>query len=293
MQQQRQEMADVFDGIKSGWEINAELHADVVRKAYDHYQYHYEAATDVIDATCPASRSLVFEAFKRISPMGVRVIIIGQDPYPRVEDACGISFQSTGPVVPHSARSIRANLVKYGHASWGSMPPTATLEGWIRQGVLMVNTSLTVSAGKPGSHRELWRGVVERILRAVPERSVTLCLGVDAATVHTPSRFAIHHSHPVLPSEEQFQTRDCFGEVNARLADLEMNPIDWSSMSGGGKCRGGCSMSDCVGVDTTECYACRGLFCGSHIYPIIEARGENVVLQLCECCLINRGRFLN
>lgn len=82
--------------------------------------------------------------------------------------------------------------------------------------------------------------------------------------------------------------------MNARLTDLEMNPIDCSVMASDGddNLNDVCHRSGCDGVDTTECYACHERFCSSHIHPIVEVKSDNVVLHLCGDCLINRKRFL-
>jgi len=206
--------------------VGSAEYKDILRKAYS-------TKNDSRD-TCPSDISRVFAAFKMMEPENVRVVIIGQDPYPRTSDACGISFMSERPDgVPRSANSIRANLIKYGHVTKPEfLPPTADLRGWIEQGVLLVNTSFTVKAGEPNSQRELWANKVGEMIACIPKNSVALMLGETARAVNPPSAVRVLHTHPVLPSFEEFQTFDCFGQVNKQLVHaLNLPPIDWACMS--------------------------------------------------------------
>lgn len=207
-----------FGGVKPGW-LTETLKEDIAKILHG------------LDATtsCPAF-SLVLEPFRWLAPEDVRVVLIGQDPYPRKLDACGVSFQSLAGL-PRSARSILGNLALHGHVPPDDGRTIADFRGWMRQGVLMTNTSLTVKVGEPNSHRAAWAGIARRILSAVPVVSVALQLGETAWAVQLPCIKTVRHVHPVIPSAEEFAKVDCFGQVDMELKKLGLAPINWASMS--------------------------------------------------------------
>jgi uracil-DNA glycosylase len=178
---------------------------------------------------CP-SPDLLLEVLRWMVPSQVRVVILGQDPYPNLVDACGIAFQSFAPNPPQSALRINENL---GH--WGHIPPTelniSTYQTWLRQGVLLLNTSLTVEEGKAGSHTWLWedRKVTDELLNLVPKKSVALLLGGEAQKKgqHLPCQVKISFMHPVARTTPGFVSRDVFKEVNEGLVGMGYPPINW------------------------------------------------------------------
>lgn len=121
------------------------------------------------------------------------------------------------------------SLPAYGHCTPDQVQTkTAVFMGWISQGVLLTNTSLTVKTEQPNSHRELWSGFVEEVLQVLPKRSVSLHLGETASSMgQLPSAHRVEHTHPVIPNTETFLKLDCFGMVNDRLEDIHVTPIQW------------------------------------------------------------------
>jgi uracil DNA glycosylase len=205
-----------FVGVHTEWELDTPEIREVLRKAY------------ASDSVCPSKIKNVFRIFKVLRPADVVVAVIGQDPYPRKGDARGYAFH-TRKNMPRSARSICENLVKYGHCTKNEIPKTFGLGSWIDQGVLLVNTSLNVLEDSPNSHKHLWKGIVEKVLQKLPANSVSLHLGETAAEMKLPCTWRVDYTHPVIPSQEAFQTRDCFGDVNAMLAIIKSTPIKWNS----------------------------------------------------------------
>ncbi len=213
-----------FARVHEGW-LDAPLRADIMNAL---------ARVDLA-TSCPGA-AFILEAYRRLRPEDVRVVIVGQDPYPRHSDACGIAFQSL-VAVPRSARMIIANLRKYGHITdTGSVAdaetPTATranfdLGRWIAQGVLLVNKSLTVRIGAPNSHNEIWAGITERLIAHVPAQSVILTLGSVSAGIAAPCIDRVAHGHPAIDSV-YFGDFDCFGAVNNSLRVRGLTPIDWT-----------------------------------------------------------------
>src|SRR4051794_19187969 len=111
----------------------------------------------------------VLRAFKQ--PFhDVRVLVVGQDPYPTPGHAVGLSF-SVAPDVRPLPKSLQNIFREYGEDLGHPPPTTGDLSPWAAQGVLLLNRVLTVAPGAPGSHRNKgWEKVAEQAIRALVER---------------------------------------------------------------------------------------------------------------------------
>lgn len=164
---------------------------------------------------------------------GVRVLFVGQDPYPTPGDAVGLSFSvsSKQPVIPRSLRNIFTELC----SDMGcQQPASGDLSPWVTQGVMLLNRVLTVRSGEAGSHRKWgWEKVTEQAIRALDERAtplVAVLWGNDAATA---KEFLSHsivlesaHPSPLSASRGFFGSRP-FSKVNQELELLGQRPVDW------------------------------------------------------------------
>jgi uracil-DNA glycosylase len=115
------------------------------------------------------SGDLVFAALRATPYNSVRAVILGQDPYPTRSHAMGLAFsvpRTLPPPLPRSLVQIRAELRSDG--GW-AVPQHGSLEAWTRNGVLLLNTTLTVEEGRAGAtrHRAVWSKLTEAILSAV------------------------------------------------------------------------------------------------------------------------------
>jgi uracil-DNA glycosylase len=175
---------------------------------------------------------LVLRAFTR--PFDdVRVLIVGQDPYPTPGHAIGLSF-AVDPHVRPVPRSLQ-NIYRELHDDLGiDVPPHGDLSAWADQGVLLLNRSLTVTAGNAGSHRgKGWEQVTEHAIRALVGRDaplVAILWGRDAGTLRpllgdTPV-IASAHPSPLSASSGFFGSRP-FSRANAALQSLGAAPVDW------------------------------------------------------------------
>lgn len=174
----------------------------------------------------------VLRAFKR--PLGqVRVLIVGQDPYPTPGHPVGLSF-SVAPDVRPIPRSL-ANIYRELMADVGvPAPSNGDLTPWTEQGVLLLNRVLTVQPGKSGSHRgKGWETVTEQAIHALVKRGgplVAILWGRDAQTLKpmlgsTPYVESAHPS-PMSADRGFFGSRP-FSRVNALLVEQGATPIDW------------------------------------------------------------------
>lgn len=164
----------------------------------------------------------------------VRVLIVGQDPYPTPGHAVGLSF-SVAPDVRPLPKSLVNIFKEYCDDLGYPMPSTGDLTPWAERGVLLLNRVLTVAPGQPGSHRgKGWEAVTEQAIRALVARRdkplVAVLWGRDAATLKpllgdVPCVESPHPS-PMSANRGFFGSRP-FSRVNALLEQQGGEPIDW------------------------------------------------------------------
>ncbi|GEL47906.1 uracil-DNA glycosylase [Cellulomonas hominis] len=175
----------------------------------------------------------VLRAFTR--PLAdVRVLIVGQDPYPTPGHAMGLSF-SVQPDVRPVPRSL-ANIFTELQSDLGvPAPSTGDLSPWADRGVMLLNRVLTVRPGEPASHRRKgWEAVTDRAIEALVERGgplVAVLWGREAQSLRpalgdVPAVESVHPS-PLSASRGFFGSRP-FSRVNALLAEQGAEPVDWT-----------------------------------------------------------------
>ena len=178
------------------------------------------------------AREDIFRAF--CAPLdSIRVVILGQDPYPTRGHAVGLSFSTNGDVrpLPRSLTNIYAEL----RDDLGIDPAEhGDLSRWVDQGVMLLNTSLTVREGEAGSHRAWpWRNVTGSALRALAERGgplVAVLWGREAqwaaALLNGVDSIESAHPSPLSAHRGFFGSRP-FSRTNASLVNQGGDPIDW------------------------------------------------------------------
>jgi uracil-DNA glycosylase len=174
----------------------------------------------------------IFRAFSR--PLAdVRVLVVGQDPYPTPGHPVGLSF-SVAPDVRPLPKSL-VNIYRELSTDVGCpMPTTGDLTPWFEQGVMLLNRSLTVRPGAPASHRGRgWEAVTERAIEVLAQRGGPLAAilwGRDAQDLKhllgdVPWVESAHPS-PLSASRGFFGSRP-FSRVNALLERQGGAPVDW------------------------------------------------------------------
>lgn len=176
----------------------------------------------------------IMRAFQR--PLSdVRVLILGQDPYPTIGHPIGLAFACDAHVRP-LPRSL-TNIFRELSDDLGELPQAnGDLTGWAKHGVMLLNRVLTVRAGQPGSHRGLgWETVTDCAIHALVERDaplVSVLWGKDAQTLAPRlERFPVvssPHPSPLSARRGFFGSRP-FSRVNELLALQQSPPIDWQS----------------------------------------------------------------
>jgi uracil-DNA glycosylase len=175
----------------------------------------------------------VLRAFKQ--PFAdVRVLIVGQDPYPTPGHAVGLSF-SVGPDVRPLPGSLANIFREYSSDLGYPAPATGDLTPWSERGVLLLNRVLTVQPGKPGSHRgKGWEEVTEQAIRALAARGtqplVAILWGRDARTLAPLldgiGRVESAHPSPYSAASGFFGSRP-FSRANRLLEQAGGAPVDW------------------------------------------------------------------
>ncbi|TFC42487.1 uracil-DNA glycosylase [Cryobacterium sp. TMT1-21] len=174
----------------------------------------------------------VFRAFAEPFD-AVRVLIVGQDPYPTPGHPIGLAF-AVDPHVRPLPRSLQ-NICRELHEDVGVTAADGDLTPWSRQGVLLLNRVLTVQQGVAGAHRRNgWEAVSEQAIRALVARDrplVAILWGRDAATLKpllgdTPMIESAHPS-PLSARRGFFGSRP-FSRANEQLRLAGAAPVDWS-----------------------------------------------------------------
>jgi uracil-DNA glycosylase len=178
------------------------------------------------------NKDVVFRAFDFVQPKDVKVVILGQDPYPLYGYANGLAFAvdlDKWQKYPPSLLYIFQGLDKEYGPFWDS---DCTLESWAKQGVLLLNSSLTVEEKKPGSHSQLWREFTEYVIGKISETKsniVFMLWGSEACSFENciknkENHLVIRTGHPAVMKNKFIGG---FRECNDYLIDREIKQIDW------------------------------------------------------------------
>ena len=181
---------------------------------------------------CYPSEKLIFNAFNLCPFDKVKVVILGQDPYHEQGQAMGLSFSvPDGVKLPPSLRKIYKEIED---DLRNSIPKSGDLTRWAEQGVLLLNTILTVRAGAANSHKDLgWQEFTDAVIKALSEHRehiVFMLWGNDAnrkkRLIDTERHHIIESYHPAAGPRYKFKKHQ-FTCCNAYLKQQGMGEIDW------------------------------------------------------------------
>lgn len=177
--------------------------------------------------------SLIFRAFELTPVSAVKVVILGQDPYHNPGEAMGLSFSvPDGVRMPPSLRNIYKEIEDDLGVRMSGRP---NLEGWARQGVLLLNSILTVEGGRAASHRGIgWEQFTDAVIRYISDN----CSGVvfllwgnyakaKSALIDTTRHFVLTAAHPSPLAGGAFFGCRHFSKTNQILASEGKTPIQW------------------------------------------------------------------
>jgi uracil-DNA glycosylase len=213
--------------IDPGWAAALEPVADRIAAMGDFLRAEVAAGRQYL----PSGEN-VLRAFKQ--PFGdVRVLIVGQDPYPTPGNPVGLSF-SVAPEVRRLPPSLVNIFTEYTSDLGYPAPSTGDLSPWTERGVLLLNRVLTVQPRKPGSHRRKgWEAVTEQAITALAERGtplVAVLWGRDAQTLGPVlgdvPRIESAHPSPYSADGGFFGSHP-FSRANQLLTQQGAEPVDW------------------------------------------------------------------
>jgi uracil-DNA glycosylase len=186
--------------------------------------------------SCFPPKELLFAAFDHCPFEDLKVVIIGQDPYHGVGEANGLCFSvKDGVRIPPSLRNIFREL----NDDFGTvfLPTSGNLERWAKQGVLLLNTSLSVRKDSPNSHKHLnWSVFTDAVIQKISdekERTVFLLWGSFAqkkgAKIDRNQHLVLESGHPSPMSANQgnWFGKKHFSQTNAYLKAKGKTEIDW------------------------------------------------------------------
>ena len=217
--------------ISGEWleELKEEFSQPYYKKLYEFVQKEYR------EKACFPPPDRLFRALELTPPSAVKVVILGQDPYHNDGQANGLCFSvNDGVKIPPSLANIYREIEE---ETGCRMPESGNLEGWARQGVLLLNTVLTVRAHEPNSHRGRgWEYFTDAILDVVnrQNRPVVYMLWGNPAQTKAPlitngRHLILRAPHPSpLSAYRGFFGCEHFNECNEFLEKFGEKPIDWA-----------------------------------------------------------------
>lgn len=210
-----------------------ELLADEIRQDY-YLRLRQFLKQEYTSGTVYPAMENIFNALRYTDYGDVRVVILGQDPYPGPNQAHGLSF-SVQPGV-ETPRSL-ANIYQELHTDLGCyVPNNGCLVPWTKQGVMLLNTVLTVRAGQPNSHKgQGWERFTDRVIGLLNEREepvIFLLWGRNARDklplITNPGHFVLQAAHPSpMSAANGFFGCRHFSKTNEILRRTGSTPIDW------------------------------------------------------------------
>ncbi|MGL4980665.1 MAG: uracil-DNA glycosylase [Fusobacteriaceae bacterium] len=180
-------------------------------------------------------REEVFNLFKNIEFKDIKVVILGQDPYHGENQGNGIAFSvNEGIFLPPSLRNIFKEL-KLEYPTY-EIPKSGNLMRWVKQGVFLLNTVLTVEEGKPNSHaKKGWENFTDEVIKKIgakKEPVVFILWGNSAKTkkhlISNPNHLILESVHPSpLSASRGFFGCNHFEKTNRYLIEKKLTPIEW------------------------------------------------------------------
>ena len=232
-------IAKMFQGVDKGWVkvFTSKKLMPLLTKALDEL-----GMINASDKKITPDPYQMFNFAKATPYSNVKIVILGQDPYPKEGDAHGLAFSSLSDKVPASLKIIYKCLLKNGEIE--EIPTSPDLSYWASQGVLLLNSSLTTFVGEPNAHVKVWKNFTDALIEYIsndencgPCPSLTFMLWGNHAKK---KKSLIHedcfiyewiHPSPLAQTNKNIQFIDCnhFTDVNKLLTEfMDLSPIDWN-----------------------------------------------------------------
>lgn len=205
----------------------------------------------------------VFSAFNLTPLNKLKVVILGQDPYhgqeyyiegdespedsdeyKMIPQAMGLSFSvPVGFQIPSSLKNIYKNMIKYKQLD--EYPNHGNLESWAKQGVMLLNCSLTVKQKKPNSHAKLWTWMTDKIIKHISDKTENVIFVLWGRYAYNKNKLIDDKKHKIIASSHpsglsyakkmgnfsSFKDQNHFGMINDYLTNNKKKPINWNSIN--------------------------------------------------------------
>jgi len=186
------------------------------------------------------AKEWVFRAFNELDLPDVRCVILGMDPYPNPRFPVGLSFSipHTETKIPQSLKNIYTEISN--EYDDFRKPDHGDLSSWLTQGVMLLNSILTIKDGKTGSHKKIgWETFTDNAISYLSNHTnhvVFILWGNDARKksilIDESKHLIIESAHPSpFSARKGFFGSNCFIRANAYLLEHEKTLIDWKSVS--------------------------------------------------------------
>jgi uracil-DNA glycosylase len=208
-----------FSAMHPSWQSRLSASKDLLTEIEQRLRSETETTPD---------RPLVMRAFEQHFE-SVKVLLIGQDPYPTQGVACGLAFAvSSGAKHPQSLK----NLMKELATDLPEASNSGELSRWSNQGVMLLNSALTTKIGDAGAHAKIWSSFTTAVIQELDSKSlVCLSLGEHAKKLSQAIVLGevvqATHPSPLSASRGFFGSR-IYSRVNSALQAKGLAPIDWS-----------------------------------------------------------------
>jgi uracil-DNA glycosylase len=185
--------------------------------------------SEILPSIFIPSEKNIFAAFSK-EPNLIRVLIVGQDPYPNPDYANGLAF-SVSPGITQLPASLK-NIYKELESDLGIKRNSGDLSDWANQGVLLINRCLTVEPGKSGSHTDIgWQVFTESVIKyCAINGALGILWGNEAQKLShyfsNDDLFESVHPSPLSAYRGFFGSKP-FSKVNNRLKEKNLEPIKW------------------------------------------------------------------
>lgn len=212
--------------------MSEELEKDYVKELEKKLTQHYQGGDSVYPPT-----DLIFNALNMTPLDKIKVVILGQDPYHDDGQAMGLSFSVPRDMkVPPSLKNIYKELNADPDIDGFITPDHGCLEKWAKNGVLLLNATLTVTAHQPNSHSKYgWQSLTDAIIRLVSETQQGVVFILWGGFAHKKENLidqkknaVIKTAHPSPLSFGKFINCRCFSNANGELKKFKKSPVDWT-----------------------------------------------------------------
>jgi uracil-DNA glycosylase len=208
-----------FSAMHPSWQSRLSASKDLLAEVEERLHSETDTTPD---------KALVMRAFEQPFE-SVKVLLIGQDPYPTEGVACGLAFAvSGGAKHPQSLK----NLMKELASDLPQASNSGELSFWSKQGVMLLNSALTTKIGDAGAHAKIWSSFTQTVIAALDSKNlVCLSLGEHAKKLSQAivAGDVVQATHPSpLSAARGFFGSRIYSRVNSALQAKGLAPIDWS-----------------------------------------------------------------